>query len=228
MSSESNYVFNITSKPEMKIEKEPFHSIVPTFDVHTSQVLLNKNLYLALKEPLVFVADYLEVDPEQLSKAIAICKTNGGGWIATVSDILMNGLQLQVLPYVGITEMKTTEQRPMLGIKSQTRTCWSYQTKGYAGNALLLHLVFNTKLEFKQHWAKPLLQNTEEIALLLPCSLAWEMSILVCFIYQHDGYVWVKQFQELDCMVGLPFKIGNYYTKAQQVHSPYCRRDTDD
>jgi hypothetical protein len=61
MSSHMNYVFNITSKPEKKIDKEPFHSNLPSFDIHQIQLLLNKNLYFALKEPYVFVADYISV-----------------------------------------------------------------------------------------------------------------------------------------------------------------------
>jgi hypothetical protein len=34
MSSKTNYDFNITTKLEKKIEKEPFHSILPSFDIH--------------------------------------------------------------------------------------------------------------------------------------------------------------------------------------------------
>jgi hypothetical protein len=68
MSSHMNYVFNIACKLERKIEKEPFHSILPSFDIHQIQLLLNKNLYFALKEPFVFVANYLSVDPSQFDK----------------------------------------------------------------------------------------------------------------------------------------------------------------
>jgi hypothetical protein len=62
MSSQTNYEFNITSKTKKKIEKEPFHLILPSFDIHQVQVLLNKNLYLALRLPYVFVSDYLGVN----------------------------------------------------------------------------------------------------------------------------------------------------------------------
>ncbi len=79
MSSHMNYVFNITCKPEKKIEKEPFHSNLPSFDIHQIQLLLNKNLYFALKEPYVFVADYLSVDPEQLREAISLNETTMEG-----------------------------------------------------------------------------------------------------------------------------------------------------
>ena len=101
MSSYMNYAFNITCKPEKKIEKEPFHSNLPSFDIHQIQLLLNKNLYFALKEPYVFVADYLSVDPEQLREAISANETTYGCWIETVSQPLMNGLDLQVT-YVGV------------------------------------------------------------------------------------------------------------------------------
>jgi hypothetical protein len=40
--------------------------------------------------------------------------------------------------------------------------------------------------------------------------------ILVCVIHCHEGHVWIKQCQELNCMVGPPFKIGKYYTKVEQ------------
>jgi hypothetical protein len=40
--------------------------------------------------------------------------------------------------------------------------------------------------------------------------------MLACAIYYYEGHVWVKRLQELNCMVGLSFKIGSYYTKANQ------------
>jgi hypothetical protein len=80
MSSQTNYEFNITSKTKKKIEKEPFHSILPSFDVHQVQVLPNKNLYfLALRIPYVFVSDYLEVDSGQLLEAITLNEATDGG-----------------------------------------------------------------------------------------------------------------------------------------------------
>jgi hypothetical protein len=215
MSSETNYMFNIASKSEKKIEMELCHAPHHTFDIHNVQLLLNKNLYFALKEPTVFVADYLGVDPDQLLQAILVTKTDDGGWIATVRQHLMNGLDLQI-PYAGILETETMDRRPLFGIKSQTRRCWSYHNEEFAFGALLLHFLFNTKMEFKRHWTKPLLQNTKELLLLFPCSSKLEKTILVCVIYRHEGFLWVKQFEEINCTVSLPLKIGKYYTKAEQ------------
>jgi hypothetical protein len=79
MLSQTNYEFNITSKSEKKIEKEPFHSILLSFDIHQVQVLLNNNLYLALREPIVFVSDYLGLDSEQLFQAMTANETTDGG-----------------------------------------------------------------------------------------------------------------------------------------------------
>jgi hypothetical protein len=161
------YVFNITCKSERRIEKEPFHSILHSFDIHQIQLLLNKNLYVALKEPLVFVADYLSVDPSQLLQAISANHTRDGGWIATASQPLMNALDLRV-PYVGILETMPLHRRPLFGIHNKTRSGWSYQTKEKAISSLLLHLLFNTQMEFQRHWTKPLIENTKELAFLLP------------------------------------------------------------
>ncbi len=215
MSSQTNYEFNLSSKSEKKIEKEPFHSILPSFDIHQIQVLLNKNLYFAFTEPYVFVSDYLGVDSQQLVQAITAKKTRDGGWIATVSQRLMESLNLQV-PYVGILETEDVYRLPLFGIKSQTRSNWSYVSRLSATGSLLLHLLFNTRMTFKLHWTKPLLENTKELAILLPITRTFERTVLVCVIYREEGYVKVKQFQELNCKVMLPFEIGTYYTKAEQ------------
>jgi hypothetical protein len=118
------YVFIIICKPEKKIEKEPFHPILPLFDIHRIQLLLMKNLYFVLKEPFVFVADYLGVDPEQLIQAISANETTDGGWIATVSQPLMNVLDLQVPYYVGILETRMLHRRPLFGIRNKSGSCW--------------------------------------------------------------------------------------------------------
>jgi hypothetical protein len=104
------------------------------------------------------------VDSEQLIQAITVNETTDGGWIVTTgSQPLMESLNLQV-PYVGILESEEYHWLPPFGIKSQTGTSWSYQTKLYACCSLLLHLLFNTRMKFKLHWTKPLLENTKELA----------------------------------------------------------------
>jgi hypothetical protein len=216
MSSHMNYVFNITCKPEKKIEKEPFHSNLPSFDIHQIQLLLNKNLYFALKEPYVFVADYLSVDPEQLRQAISVNETTGGGYIATVSQALINSLDFLV-PYGGILETMELRRRPLFGIKNTTASGWSYRSREYAIGSLLIHLLFNTRMEFQRHWTKPLLENTKELAFLFPISPSNFKTVLVCAIYRFEGLVWTKQFHDVNCMVMRPFVIANYYTREEQV-----------
>jgi hypothetical protein len=39
-----------------------------------------------LREPIVFVSDYLGLDSEQLFQAMTANETTDGGWIATVSQ----------------------------------------------------------------------------------------------------------------------------------------------
>jgi hypothetical protein len=126
----------------------------------------------------------------------------------------MESLNLQV-PYVGILESEEYHWRPLFGIKSQTKTTWSYQTQIYAHLSLLLHLLFNTRMKFKLDWSKPLLENTKELAILLPMTQTMERTVLVGDIYRDRDHVWMKQFQELNCKVMLPFEIGTYYTKTE-------------
>jgi hypothetical protein len=57
-------------------------------------VLLNMNLFLALKELIGFVADYLGVDSGQLVQALKIDGTSDGSWMATASQGLICRLDL--------------------------------------------------------------------------------------------------------------------------------------
>jgi hypothetical protein len=82
----------------------------------------------------------------------------------------MNCLNLQV-PYVGILETMALRQRPLFGIKNMTGSDWSYGSKEHAIGSLLLHILFNTRMEFQRHWTKPLLENTKELAFLFPIPL---------------------------------------------------------
>jgi hypothetical protein len=71
-------------------------------------------------------------------------------------------------------------------------------------------------MQFKLHWIEPLLENTKELAILLPITKTFERTGLVGVIYQEGCHVWMKQFQELNCMVIMPFKIGTYNTQTEQ------------
>jgi hypothetical protein len=128
----------------------------------------------------VFVSDYL--GSEQLFQATTANETADGGWIATVSQPLMESLNLQV-PYVGMLESEEYHRLPLFGIKSKTGISWSYQTKSDFCCSLLLHLLYNTRIKFILHWTKPLLENTKELAILLPITGTLERTVLVGVFY---------------------------------------------
>jgi hypothetical protein len=135
----------------------------------------------------------------------------------TANQALINCLDFQV-PYVGILETMVLRQRPLFGIKNMPGSDWSYQSKEYAVGSPLLHILFNTRMEFQRHWTtKPLLENTKELAFLFPISPSDFKTVLVCTIYRDEGYVWAKQFHDVNCMVMRPFVIANYYTREEQV-----------
>jgi hypothetical protein len=127
----------------------------------------------------------------------------------------MESLNLQV-PYVGILEPEEYHWLPLFGIKSHTGTSWLYWTQLDAFCLLLLHLLYNTRMRFKLHWTKQLLENTKELAILLPITCTLERTVLSGIIYREGCHVWMKQFQESNCMVMLPFEIGTYYRKDEQ------------
>jgi hypothetical protein len=128
----------------------------------------------------------------------------------------MNCLDLQV-PFVGILETMALRQRPLFGIKNMIGSDWRYRSKEHAIGSLLLHILFNTRMELQRHWTKPLLENTKELTFLFPISPSNFKTILVCAIYRDEGYVWAKQFHDVNCMVMRLFVIANYYTREEQV-----------
>jgi hypothetical protein len=111
---------------------------------------------------------------------------------------------------------KNTTGSHCLESRARQKTSWSYQTKMYAYFLLLLHSLFKTRMKFKLHWAKPLIENTKELAILLPITQTLQRTVLVGVIYREGCHVWMKQFQELNGKVMLPFKIGTYYKKTEQ------------
>jgi hypothetical protein len=72
----------------------------------------------------VFVSDYLGVNSQQLIQAITANETTDGGWMATVSQDLMNALNLQVA-YVGIlkTEESQEPDKNWLVLVPEQRVC---------------------------------------------------------------------------------------------------------
>jgi hypothetical protein len=68
----------------------------------------------------VFLSNFLGVDSGQLLQVITSNETTDGGWMATVSQPLMESLNLQV-SYVGLLESEEYHRLPLFGIKSQTK-----------------------------------------------------------------------------------------------------------
>jgi hypothetical protein len=163
----------------------------------------------------MFVSDYLGVDSQQLYQVITSDETTDGRWIATVSQPLMKSLNLQV-PYVGILKTEEFRHCPLFGINSQTATSWSYENKMYAIGSLLLHLLFNANFNSNYTGQSHFLITPKNLQLFFLLLQPLKKSGVVCVIYQEGCCVWVKQFQELNYMVMLPFEIGTYYMKAKQ------------
>jgi hypothetical protein len=51
-------------------------------------------------------------------------------------------------------------------------------------------------MRFKDHWCKKLLENTKEIALLLPMTPTPETFTLACVLGRWESRIWQKQFQD--------------------------------
>ena len=108
------------------------------------QILLNKNHYLAMREPICFAADYLGIEPPQLVNALATFQTSSGGWMATVDEALMNTLPIEK-GFVSILQTKVS-RRPLVGMKRSDQELWCYQTEGMAIWAIVLHILFNVQM----------------------------------------------------------------------------------
>jgi hypothetical protein len=216
MATETNYEYNVRPTCNKKLAKAKIHSLENRFEFGDVQILLNKNHFMAMKEPIVFVARYLGIEPPQLVRAMSTFQTSSGGWLATVDEDLMNTLPIRK----GFTSILNTivRRRPLIGMKRSDPDRWCYQTEGMAVWAILLHILFNVRMKFKEHWCRKLLENTSEFALLLPITPSFEKCVVVCVIFRWGGRIWMKQFQERNCLVMQRVEIGKYYTLAGPLH----------
>jgi hypothetical protein len=122
-----------------------------------------------MKEPILFVADYLAgIEPPQLVKAMSTFELTSGGWLATVNETLMNTLSIEK-GFLPILKTKVN-RRPLIGMKQSDSQLRCYKTEGMAVWAILLHILFNMRMQFRDHWCKKLLENTKDFTLLLPIS----------------------------------------------------------
>jgi hypothetical protein len=108
------------------------------------QTLLNKNHILAMKEPILFVADYLGIEPPQLVRAMSTFRATSGGWLATVNETLMNTLPIEK-GFLPVLKTKVN-RRPLIGMKRSDSQLWCYKTEGMAVWAIFLHILFNMQM----------------------------------------------------------------------------------
>ncbi len=83
-----------------------------------------------MKEPILFVADHLGIEPPQLVRAMATFRTTSGGWLATVDETLMNTLPIEKR-FTSIISTKVNRQ-PLIGMKRSDSKHWCYKTEGMA------------------------------------------------------------------------------------------------
>ena len=81
---------------------------------------------------------------------------------------------------------------------------------------ILLQILFNIRMRFKDHCCKKLLDNTMEFTLLLPITPGFDKCIVIGVIYRWEGRTWLKQFQQRNCQVMRRVVIGKYFTFGQQ------------
>jgi hypothetical protein len=115
MASEKNYEFNVKKQSEAKLVKVRILSLESRFEYGDVQTLLNKNDFLVMKEPIIFVANYLGIEPPQLVRAMSTFQTTSGGWLATVNETLMNTLPIEK-GFLPILQTKVN-RRPLIGMK---------------------------------------------------------------------------------------------------------------
>ena len=216
MANEKNYVFNVKEQSQKKLDAVPIHLFENRFEFGDVQILLNKNHFLAMREPICVAAEYLRIEPPQLVNALTTFQTSSGGWMATVDEALMNTLPIEK-GFVSILRTKVS-RRPLVGMKRSDQDLWCYETEGMAIWAIVLHILFNVRMTFKNHWCKRFLTNTKEFALLLPVTPTFDKCIVVCVVYRSGGKIFLKQFQKHNCQAMPPVSIGKFFTLDDTSH----------
>jgi hypothetical protein len=153
----------------------------------------------------LFVSDYLGVNSQQLFQAIKANETTYGSWMATVSQDLMNALNLQVA-YVGTLETEESHCHPLLKSRARQELVGPTRTKYAIVGSLVLQLLFNTKLEFKLYWTRLQLFILSRKPLK---ELFWLVYLSGWVLYLGEA------IPGINCMMMLPFDIGSYHSKAE-------------
>jgi hypothetical protein len=133
------------------------------------QMLLNKNLFLAVRDIVAFAASTLGVLRDQLTNHLVTRKTTDGGWETIVNEGLTN--YLNVTSFQQPSKIDLQKERRRLShfglqrrIPDSRNHSWDSEESAFL--AAIIHLLFNLRKPLGAHWTVPFLQTKRELLLV--------------------------------------------------------------
>jgi hypothetical protein len=207
----------ITTKDRKDYDDYVPHAIRSNYSLDKAQTLLVKGYYIAVTNPLHFVATHLCVCTQDLENAIGVKRaTNRNGYIPFLRKGALDNVGLSA-KYKEIL-MMDKHRRPLVDCRNTSVTKWSYRSRFGARMAMILHLLTNVRIMEGNHWSSDFLEQAKEIVLLLPMTTKCETMVAVGIIYLTDKNT--SEFRQIDSSgkVVAPFVLSVVGTRGRQSY----------
>jgi len=194
-----------------RLESESLVAQEEDFSYLRVQTLLNKNRTVYLEDPLGIIVENFGLNRQCLGDSIRTTKSDDGrGWLSLINRRIFNGVPLEH-PFVQVHRVDKARQ-PNFEANSNLSAGFnlSYKTKDGSAMALLLHLLFNVRVAYKNHWAMAFLKQTKEFVLLIPGNGDKTYARAIGVVVRVDEKIVLRQFSENSNEVEPPIRIGHF------------------
>lgn len=190
---------NATSRS--RLDSESVMSVEEDFSFLCVQNLLNKNRTVFLNDPMGLIVESFGINRKCFCDSIYSRKSDDGcGWLSTLHRRVFKGIALEQ-PFRQVHQVEESRQ-PTFNVIDNRSCAISYQTRDGSVMALLLHLLFNVRVAYKNHWAMKFLKQTKEFILLVPGNVG--------VVFRVDEKIDMQQFSASSVEVKRPIRIGHF------------------
>jgi hypothetical protein len=196
-----------TPTSRSRMESESLIAQEEDFSYLRVQTLLNKNRTVYLEDPLGLIVDSLGLNRECLGDSIRSGKSNDGcGWLSFINRRIFNGVPLEH-PFVQVHKVDKARQP---NFDANSNVSLSYKTRDSSVMSLLLHLLFNVRVAYRNHWAMKFLKQTKEFVLLIPGNSEKTYARAIGVVIRVEEKIVLRQFSETSNEVERPIRIGHF------------------
>ena len=176
-----------------------------TFD--KTQTLIQDSNYMVCRDPILFVSKYLKVKQQDLADGILVRQTSVGstaGFLAELDESVYSRIPL--LKKFRQIRQVGPQRRPPFLVKRFHKEKFSYQTQQAAIMGMLVHLMFNVRLQGCQHWSTMAMEHRKDLLVMIPYPGQKEKCFVAGVLFRDKSQVLFRYIRD-DCQPMTPFHI---------------------